>query len=40
MQNLFTALSYRLGSGDVDDSDIQEIAAALDAAALAIERKG
>jgi len=39
MQNLFTALSYRMASGDVSESDIQEIAAALDAAALAIEKK-
>ena len=39
MENLFTALRYRLGSGELTEADIQQIAAALDAAALAVEKK-
>jgi DNA-binding PadR family transcriptional regulator len=39
MQNLFTALRYRMAAGDLGEGDIQEIAAALDAAALAIEKR-
>ena len=39
MENLFTALRYRM-SGELTEADVREIAAALDAAALAVEKKG
>jgi DNA-binding PadR family transcriptional regulator len=40
MENLKVALRYRLGSGDLDEADVSAIAAALDAAALAVEQAG
>ncbi len=39
MENLRTALKYRLMEGDLSESAVQAIAAALDQAALAVERK-
>ena len=40
IENLMTALRYRLRDGDLSPEDVKEIAAALDAAALAVEKKG
>ena len=37
MQNLNTALRYRLGRGPLSDAQVQAVAAALDAAARAVE---
>ena len=37
MQNLNTALRYRLGRGPLTDAQVQAVAAALDAAARAVE---
>ena len=37
MQNLNTALRYRLGRGPLSDAEVQAVAAALDAAARAVE---
>ncbi len=37
MQNLNTALRYRLGRGPLSDTQVQAVAAALDAAARAVE---
>jgi DNA-binding PadR family transcriptional regulator len=39
MQNLATALAYRLGEGPVSESELQRIAAAIDAAALEVEKR-
>ncbi len=39
MENLRTALKYRLAEGALSDTDVQAIAAALDQAALAVEKK-
>jgi DNA-binding PadR family transcriptional regulator len=38
IENLMTALRYRLREGDLGPTEVQDIAAALDAAALAIEK--
>ena len=40
MENLKIALKYRLVAGDLTEADVQSIAAAIDAAALAVEKKG
>ncbi len=40
MENLFTALRYRMSEGNLSEAEVQSIAAALDAAALAVEKKG
>ncbi len=40
MENLRIALKYRLMAGDLSEADVQSIAAAIDQAALAVERKG
>jgi DNA-binding PadR family transcriptional regulator len=40
MENLKIALKYRLAAGDLTEADVQSIAAALDQAALAVEKKG
>lgn len=40
IENLFTALRYRMSAGPLSDAEIAEIAAALDAAALAVEKTG
>ena len=40
VENLMTALRYRLREGELSPVDVAGIAAALDAAALAVERKG
>jgi hypothetical protein len=37
MQNLNTALRYRLGRGPLSEAQVQAVAAALDAAARAVE---
>ncbi len=39
MENLKAALKYRLMEGDMSEADVQAIAAALDNAALAIEKR-
>ena len=39
IENLMTALRYRLREGDLGPEDVATIAAALDAAALAVEKK-
>ena len=39
MENLKAALKYRLIEGDMSEADVQAIAAALDEAALAIEKR-
>lgn len=39
IENLMTALRYRLRDGDLSAEEISQIAAALDAAALAVEKK-
>jgi DNA-binding PadR family transcriptional regulator len=39
MENLKTALRYRLTAGELTEADVTAIAAAIDAAALAVERK-
>jgi DNA-binding PadR family transcriptional regulator len=39
MQNLATALTYRLSEGPLSESELQRIAAAIDAAALAVEKR-
>lgn len=39
MENLFTALRYRMGEGPLSETEVAEIASALDAAALAVEKK-
>lgn len=39
VENLFTALRYRMSEGPLSEAEVQEIAAALDAAALAVEKK-
>lgn len=39
MENLKTALRYRLAAGALSETDVQDIAAALDQAALAVERR-
>jgi len=39
IENLMTALRYRLRDGDLSPADVQQIATALDAAALAVEKK-
>jgi DNA-binding PadR family transcriptional regulator len=39
MENLFTALRYRMSEGPLSEAEAAEIAAALDAAALAVEKK-
>jgi DNA-binding PadR family transcriptional regulator len=40
MENLFTALRYRMSEANLSEAEVQSIAAALDAAALAVEKKG
>jgi len=39
MENLFTALRYRMSEAPLSEAEIAEIASALDAAALAVEKK-
>ena len=39
MENLKTALKYRLREGPLTDAEVQALAAAIDQAALAIEKK-
>ncbi len=39
VENLMTALRYRMSAGDLTAEDLKQIAAALDAAALAVEKK-
>jgi DNA-binding PadR family transcriptional regulator len=39
MQNLATALAYRLSEGPLSESELQRLAAAIDAAALAVEKR-
>jgi DNA-binding PadR family transcriptional regulator len=39
MENLKLALRYRLAGDDLSEADVQAIAAALDQAALAVEKK-
>jgi DNA-binding PadR family transcriptional regulator len=39
MENLFTALRYRMSEGPLSETEATEIATALDAAALAVEKK-
>ncbi len=38
MENLMTALRYRLGAGDLTPEEVEQIAGVLDAAALAVEK--
>ena len=40
MENLKIALKYRLVAGDLTEAEVQSIAAAIDQAALAVEKKG